>query len=88
MAVLDSWAYGLPVITTPVGGIPDIAIDGENIILFNADEAQSLAEKLKQLIINRTLQIKLSNAALNFANKQFSLRQITFEMNVLYDKLF
>lgn len=43
MAVLDAWAYSLPVITTPVGGIKDIAIDGENIILFNADEAQSLA---------------------------------------------
>ena len=62
MAVLDAWAYGLPV-TAPAGGITDIAIDGENIILFNADEAQSLAEKLKQLTIKRALQIKLSNAA-------------------------
>ena len=65
MAVLDAWAYGLPV-TAPAGGITDIAIDGENIILFNADEVQHLAEKLKQLIMDKALQTKLSIAALNF----------------------
>ena len=35
MAILDAWSYALPVITTPVGGIPDVAIDGENILLFS-----------------------------------------------------
>lgn len=35
MAVLDAWSYGLPVITTPVGGIPDVADDGNNLLLFN-----------------------------------------------------
>ena len=31
---LDAWSYGLSVITTPVGGIPDVAKDGENMLLF------------------------------------------------------
>lgn len=87
MAVLDAWAYGLPVITTPVGGIPEVAIDGENIILFNPDDFQYLAQKLKRLIIDKELQTKLSKAALNFANNQFSLKQIESEMNEVYNKL-
>ena len=87
MAVLDAWAYGLPVITTPVGGIPEVAIDGENIILFNPNEFQYLAQKLKQLIMDQVLQTKLSKAALHFANNQFSLKQIESDMNEVYNKL-
>jgi glycosyltransferase involved in cell wall biosynthesis len=28
MGVLDAWAYGIPCVVTPVGGLPDIVIDG------------------------------------------------------------
>ena len=88
MAVLDAWAYGLPVITTPVGGIPEVARDGENMILFNPDDFQYLAQKIKQLIINQELQIKLSNAALSFAHNQFSLKRIESDIREIYESYF
>ena len=50
MGVLDAWAYHLPVVTTPVGGIPDIAVAGENLMLFNPGDLSSLAAKLEILI--------------------------------------
>lgn len=34
MGVLDAWAYGIPCVVTPVGGLPDIVIDGENALVF------------------------------------------------------
>ena len=85
MAVLDAWAYGLPVITTPVGGIPEVALDGENMILFNPDDFQYLAQKLKQLIMNQVLQTKLSKAALSFANNQFYLKRIESDIREIYE---
>lgn len=34
MGVLDAWAYGIPCVVTPVGGIPDIVKDGINGLIF------------------------------------------------------
>ena len=87
MSVLDAWAYGLPVITTPVGGIPDVAIDGENIILFNPNDVIALSEKLRKLIVDKDLQYKLSKEAINFSNKQFSINFISKKINNIYSKL-
>lgn len=50
MAVLDAWAYGLPVITTPVGGIPDVAQDGKNMMLFMPGDTNTLAAKMDMMI--------------------------------------
>lgn len=47
MSVLDAWSYGLPVITTPVGGIPDVAQDGVNMLLFNPGDIDMLAKQMK-----------------------------------------
>ncbi|MFV5693015.1 glycosyltransferase family 4 protein [Flavobacterium sp. LT1R49] len=86
MAVLDAWAYGLPVITTPVGGIPDIAIDGSNMLLFNPGDIQSLSEKLKIIISAQLIKDTISNASVEFSLNQFSLDSITSQLNTIYQK--
>ena len=30
MGVLDAWAYGIPCVVTPVGGLPDVIEEGKN----------------------------------------------------------
>lgn len=84
MAVLDAWAYGLPVITTPVGGIPDVAIDGSNMLLFNPGDIQSLSEKLKIMISDQALRDKISKASVHFSLNEFSLSRIVNQLNELY----
>jgi glycosyltransferase involved in cell wall biosynthesis len=87
MAVLDAWSYGLPVITTPVGGIPDVAIDNENVILFNPNDISELAFKIKKLILDINLQEKLSKASLSFAENEFSLQNIISNVEQSYLEL-
>lgn len=84
MAVLDAWAYGLPVITTPVGGIPDVAKEGENMLLFNPGDTETLSEKLMNIISDNSLNDIISNASVEFSLNQFSLHSITIELNKIY----
>lgn len=84
MAVLDAWAYGLPVITTPVGGIPDVAIDGENLLLFKPGDIEGLADRLERIINDSCLRVKLSKESKLMATGQFSLDSIATQISNIY----
>ena len=87
MAVLDAWAYGLPVITTPVGGVPDVAVDGENMLLFNPGDINTLAEKLDFMMSDEALRDKLSAASIKLAAEEFNLNTITQQIGEIYESL-
>lgn len=87
MAVLDAFSYGIPVITTPVGGIPDVAIDGENMLLFNPGDVDALAKCMENLISDENLQQKLSKASKVFAATTFNLQTIVSEVANIYENL-
>lgn len=87
MAVLDAWAYSLPVITTPVGGIPDIAIDGNNMLLFDPDDTDGLAKKIEKLITDDQLRNNLSAKSKQFATGIFSIKKLCSELDEIYTKL-
>ena len=87
MAVLDAWAYRLPVVTTPVGGVPDVAIDGENMLLFNPGDVNTLAEKLNLIMSDGSLRDKLSASSSKMASEKFNLDTITTQVGRLYESL-
>lgn len=88
MAVLDAWAYGLPVITTPVGGIPDVAVDGENMLLFNPGDVDALAQKLEMMVSDEDLRSKLAKASRKMAAEKFNLETISSQIAEIYESLF
>lgn len=87
MAVLDAWAYGLPVIATPVGGLPDIAEDNVNILLFNPSDIEKLVVCIEQLIIDEQLMKRLSLESQKLSATLFSIKEITEQLSSLYQEL-
>jgi glycosyltransferase involved in cell wall biosynthesis len=87
MAVLDAWSYGLPVITTPVGGLPDILEDGVNSLVFVPGDIQELSKCLKLLIENPELKTKISKKSLELSEEYFSVSKITQRLDSIYTKL-
>lgn len=53
IAILEAMAYSRPVISTPVGGIPEIIKTGENGILVKPGDTKAIAEAIKYYIENR-----------------------------------
>ena len=87
MAVLDAWAYGLPVITTPVGGIPDIAKDSENLLLFNPGDIKMLAHQIERMITDSTLKENISKESIKLAQTTFNIDTINRQIGEIYEKL-
>lgn len=85
MSVLDAWAYGLPVVTTPVGGIPDVAVDGENMLLFNPGDIDTLAERLDLLMSDDILRDKLAASSIKMSLEMFNLNTITKQIGEIYE---
>ena len=87
MAVLDAWSYGLPVITTPVGGIPDVADDGENMLLFNPGDTDALALQMRRLISDVELRERIGARSLELARTAFNMKRINEEIGGIYEEL-
>lgn len=87
MGVLDAFAYGLPVITTPVGGIPDVAKDGENMLIFIPGDVNALAAKLELLISDTSLRAKISEASRELAATTFNIDRISSQLGAIYKSL-
>jgi glycosyltransferase involved in cell wall biosynthesis len=60
--LMEAMACGLPVITTPVSGIPEIIKDGHNGTLVPPDDAEALANAIQRISSDRMLARNLGRA--------------------------
>lgn len=81
---LEAMAVGLPVIGTPVGGIPDFLRDGETGMMVVADDYRGLSEKIKELLGNRKLRRKFAENSLRLVNERYSWKTIGQAMRTFF----
>lgn len=87
MVVLEAWGYGVPVITTPVGGLPDVIEDGKNALTFNYGDYKELANKLNYLITNPEKREFISYYSKEFVYQHFSIEIISNKLNDIYQTI-
>jgi glycosyltransferase involved in cell wall biosynthesis len=68
-------AMGLPVISTTVGGIADMYIDGHNGLTIPVDDEGALAEALQKLVNDPELRCQLGVNARKTVEEKFNLEK-------------
>ena len=87
MGVLDAWAYGIPCVVTPVGGIPDIVKDGVNGLIYPVGNIKELASKLDLLITNEDLRKSIVKETDKYVNNDFNVSVINKKLGEIYSRL-
>jgi len=81
--VLQSFAYGKPVVASNIGGLNDLIINNENGLFFKAGNSDSLSQTIKNLLQDKNLIHKMgANARVILENKYNSEKYYTITMNV------
>jgi len=67
--VLEAMAFGLPIITTPVFGVLEQVIEGENALFYPPGDSGLLAGKIEQLVTDDALRLRMAESSLQRASQ-------------------
>ncbi|MDH5400100.1 MAG: glycosyltransferase family 4 protein, partial [Cyclobacteriaceae bacterium] len=76
MACLEAMAWGLPIVTTPVGALQEVIKPGINGLLTPVGDAGKLAEKLEKLIENEGLRKEMATNNRKEVNECYDIEVI------------
>jgi glycosyltransferase involved in cell wall biosynthesis len=86
LSLIQAGMAGLPVVTTNVGSVTDVVLDGTTGITTNFDVNQ-IADALEMLANNAGLRTAMGEAAKEFTSVKFGLMRLVCDHEELYKKL-
>ena len=87
IAVLEALAHGVPVVTTPVGAIPEAVTDGQEGYLVPPGDRDQLAVRLALLIQNGEQRQKMATAARKTFVRAFEIQVCSAKFLQVYQRL-
>lgn len=86
-ATLEYMASGKPVISTRVGVIPELIVEGETGFITEIRDSEAMAEKIKYLALNPEICKQMGIASRKRIEEHFVLKQFGLETEKVYKKL-
>jgi glycosyltransferase involved in cell wall biosynthesis len=75
------------VVATPVGGTPEVVVDGETGLLVPPRDDEALAGAIRRLLDDPVLRRRLGEAGRRRVEERFSLDAMTQRMLAIYDEV-
>lgn len=80
--LVEAAATGVPIVSTPVGGVPELVTDGETGLLVPARDPAALAAALERLLDSPALRRALRQKARAFVEESFDVRRNAWEVAI------
>jgi len=87
VAVIEAQAAGVPVVATPVGGIPENVLDGETGLLVPPNDPGALAEAINRLLDEPELARTLAERARPRVAERYARERMVERTLALYDSM-
>lgn len=85
--IKEAFYLKIPVIATSVGGIPELIEDDKTGLLVESENSKMLLDKINQLLIDQSLQEKISTNGYNFVLDNFTWNKILPDYIKFYKNL-
>ena len=86
LSLIQAGMAGLPVVTTRVGSVPEVVMDGVTGIITNLDVLE-IADALEKLANSEDLRAQMGASAQEFTLANFGVKRLVNDHEVLYKKL-
>lgn len=83
-SVLEAMAFGLPVVTRPVGGIKDFFMNGEHGYMTESKDPEIIATLIERIMTDRALMTKMSRTVHEYAKKRFMASSVAERLTDIY----
>ena len=87
MSILEAMSYSVPVISTLVGGIPELIEDGETGVLVNSGDLDMLYKKMNDLIHNEKYRKTLGENGRMKIEKHYNIADHIQKIDNIYQSL-
>jgi glycosyltransferase involved in cell wall biosynthesis len=81
--IMEAMATGLPVVSTTIGGIPEMVVENETGFLVPPDDAVALAGAIEKVANDRSLGQRLGQAGYERAQRLFSIEKNVRQLSAL-----
>jgi glycosyltransferase involved in cell wall biosynthesis len=87
VVLIEAMTFGLPVVASNVGGIPDVVLDEKTGVLVPEKDPQAIKDALLRVLRDESLQERLTAEAKRHIEESFSWPAVTAKLDNLYNRL-
>lgn len=87
VSLIEAQAANKPIVSTKVGGIADIVVEGQTALLSDVKDQEGFSQHLLRLIEDDALRNRLGSNSRSHVMQRFSYQRLVTDMSALYKQL-